>query len=123
MADDAKRSFERGSLCTVRNPETIADGARTSYLGRYTFPIIREKVDGFVTVSEREIARAVLLCFERLGMVVEPTGVLGLAGLLRAASLDEPLGERVGVIISGGNVDLDRLGEIRALAGDEDDAA
>ena len=116
VADDAKRSFESGVLHTVHNPPTIADGTRTPFVGRYTFPIILERVDEIMTVSEREIARALLFCFDTLKIVVEPSGALGVAGAIRAAAASRPLGQRVGVIISGGNIDLDRLPGIRALA-------
>jgi len=112
LADDATRSFRDGVLRTVRNPPTIADGTRTPYLGRYTFPIIRRHVDGMITVSEADIARATLYCLETLRLVVEPSGALGLAAALRHA---EP-GCRVGVIISGGNLDLGAIPELRRLA-------
>lgn len=116
-ADDAARSFRDGKLHTVGNPPTIADGVRTPYLGAYTFAIISARVSDFVTVSEQEIAAAMRLCMERLKLVVEPTGAVGLAGLLKLArqSPEEVRGKRVGVIISGGNVDLERIPEILAL--------
>lgn len=112
LADDAARSFSAGTLHTVNNPPTIADGARTPYLGRYTFPLVRNHVDEMVTVSEAEIARAVLLCIETLKLVVEPSGALAVAGAIKRVSP----GARVGVFVSGGNIDLDRLPEIRAIA-------
>lgn len=115
LADDAKRSFESGVLHVVNNPPTIADGTRTPYMGRYTLPIALERVDEIMTVSEREIARAVLLCFETLRIVVEPSGVLGIAGAIRSAR-DAGL-KKVAAIVSGGNIDLDRLPEIRAISG------
>lgn len=105
LADDATRSFRAGRLHTVSNPSTIADGARTPYLGRYTFPLILRHVDGMITVSEREIATACLLLIERLKLVVEPTGALGLAGLMQRAARDEFGFRRAGVVISGGNLD------------------
>lgn len=111
-ADDAARSFRSGVLHTVRNPDTIADGTRTPSLGRYTFPLVLEHVDRFVTVEEDEIVAAMRLAMDRLKLVVEPSGVLGLAGLFRLAH-EEPgfvAGRRVGVVLSGGNVDLDALG-------------
>ena len=108
LADDATRSFRDGVLRTVRNPPTIADGARTPYLGRYTFAIVRALVDDMMTVSESEIASAMGLLMERLRVVVEPTGALATAGAIRAAreQAEGLAGSRVGVIISGGNVDL-----------------
>lgn len=113
-ADDATRSFRTGRLHTVRNPDTIADGARTPFLGRYTFALVREHADEMLTVTEREIAFAMGLLMERLRVVVEPTGALAGAGALRLARerASELRGSRAGVIISGGNVDL---GQIPAL--------
>lgn len=111
-ADDATRSFADGVLRTVHNPDTIADGARTPYLGRYTFPLILERVDRMTTVSDAELARWTLFCLERLRIVVEPSGVLGLS----AAARDRRPG-RIGVIVTGGNLDLDSLESLRRLAG------
>ncbi|MBL0715802.1 MAG: threo-3-hydroxy-L-aspartate ammonia-lyase [Desulfosarcina sp.] len=102
LADDAARSFRTGVLQTVHNPPTIADGTRTPSLGKLTFPLIRENVDAFATVSEAAIMAAVRFLFYRLKLVVEPSGALGLAALLSGAV--KPRG-RVGVIISGGNID------------------
>jgi threo-3-hydroxy-L-aspartate ammonia-lyase len=102
--DDATRSFHTGTLQTVRNPDTIADGARTPSLGTLTFPLVRANVDDMVTVTDDELIAAMRFVWERLKLVVEPTGVLGLA-----AALSEDLdfaGRRVGVILSGGNIDL-----------------
>lgn len=112
LADDATRSFHDRVLRTVKNPETIADGARTPSLGRYTFPLVLEHVDEMVTVSEQEIIDAMRLAWERMKLVIEPTGALALAGLLKDAL---PTREsRVGVVISGGNVDVTSVGEIFA---------
>jgi threonine dehydratase len=102
LADDATRSYYSGTLQTVKNPPTIADGTRTPSLGRITFPLVRGFVDAMATVSEESIVEAVRLLFFRLKIVVEPSGVLGLAALMTGAV--EPRG-RVGVILSGGNVD------------------
>jgi len=102
LADDATRSFRTGTLQTVHNPPTIADGTRTPSLGRITFPLIQRWVDDMATVSEAAIVEAVRFCFERLKLVVEPSGALGLAALLAGAV---PAKGRVGVILSGGNVD------------------
>ena len=111
-ADDAARSFRSGVLHTVRNPQTIADGTRTPSLGQHTFPLVLEHVDRFVTVEEDEIVSAMRLAMDRLKLVVEPSGVLGLAGLFRLAHEEPGLvaGRRVGVVLSGGNVDLESLG-------------
>jgi threonine dehydratase len=108
-ADDATRSFHSGTLQTVHNPQTIADGTRTTSLGQITFPLVRRYVDDMCTVSEAAIAEAVRFCFARLKIVVEPSGVLGLAALLSGAF--EARG-RVGVILSGGNIDAVMMGRI-----------
>ena len=104
--DDATRSFRSGELQTVENPDTVADGARTPYLGDVTFPLVLEHVDDMVTVPDDALVRAMHLLWERMKMVVEPTGALGTAALLDGAVSAE--GERVGVVVSGGNVDLSR---------------
>jgi threo-3-hydroxy-L-aspartate ammonia-lyase len=104
LADDATRSFRTGTLQSVRNPPTIADGLRTPSLGRYTWPIVRQRVAQMVTVSEREIVIAMRFLWERMKLVVEPSGAVALAALLHRQDLREY--PRVGVIVSGGNVDL-----------------
>ena len=114
--DDAGRSFRARRLHTVRNPATIADGARTPYLGRHTFPLVLGHVDEFATVSDRELAAGMRLLLERLKILAEPTGVLGLAGLLAARKRGVSVGARVGVIVSGGNIDLHELPGVLALA-------
>lgn len=102
--DDATRSFRTGVLQRVDNPKTIADGARTPSLGTLTFPLVRGQVDDMATVSDAELVRAMRFVWERLKLVVEPTGVLGLAAALSGRV--DVQGKRVGVILSGGNVDL-----------------
>lgn len=102
LADDATSSFYSGKLHTVRNPPTIADGTRTPCLGEITFPLVLQHVDGMKTVSENAIMEAVRFLFYRMKLVVEPSGVLGLAALLSQAV--EARG-RVGIILSGGNID------------------
>jgi len=104
LADDATRSFHSGHLQTVHNPDTIADGARTPSLGSITFPLILRYVDAMVTVSEDAIRKAMHFLWERMKLVVEPTGALALAALLDG-TVSVPRA-RVGVLISGGNVDL-----------------
>jgi threo-3-hydroxy-L-aspartate ammonia-lyase len=103
-ADDATRSFRSGTLHSVTNPSTIADGARTPSLGTLTFPLVCRNVDDMTTVSDDDLVRAMRLVWERMKLVVEPTGVLGLAAAL--ARRVDATGRRVGVILSGGNVDL-----------------
>jgi threonine dehydratase len=102
--DDATRSFVTRTLQTVHNPATIADGARTPCLGKLTFPLVLENVDGMLTVSDDELVAAMRLLWERMKLVVEPTGALGLAAALSGRV--DLAGKRVGVILSGGNVDL-----------------
>ncbi len=106
LADDATRSFHTGKLQTVKNPPTIADGTRTPSLGRITFPLVCRYVDDMVTVSEAAIVEAVRFLFFRMKLVVEPSGALGVAALLSTKIL--PQG-RVGVILSGGNMDASTL--------------
>jgi threonine dehydratase len=114
LADDATRSFRTGVLQTVSNPLTIADGARTPSLGTLTFPLVRQNVDDMATVSDDDLVRAMRFVWERMKLVVEPTGVLGLAAAL--AGKVDVAGKRVGVILSGGNVDLGFAADlIRAL--------
>jgi threonine dehydratase len=102
--DDATRSFRSGVLETVKNPRTIADGARTPSLGRLTFPLVQGNVDDMVTVSDDDLVHSMRFLWERMKLIVEPTGALGLAAALRGRI--EVKGRRVGVILSGGNVDL-----------------
>jgi len=102
--DDATRSFRSGVLQSCHNPDTIADGARTHSLGKITFPLVRRYVHDMATVTDPELLRAMLYLWERMKIVVEPTGALGAAGLFEAKA--DVRGGRVGVIISGGNVDL-----------------
>lgn len=111
-ADDATRSFRTGTLQTVHNPDTIADGARTPYLGDLTFPLVLKHVDDMVTVSEDAIIRAMRFLWERMKMVVEPTGALATAAVLDGVVNAE--GKRVGAVISGGNVDLERAFQLFA---------
>jgi threonine dehydratase len=102
LADDATRSFRTGRLHTVRNPATMADGTRTSSLGKITFPLVLQYVSDMATVSESAIAEAVRFLFHRMKLVVEPSGALGVAALL---SRSVTPGGRIGIIVSGGNID------------------
>lgn len=112
QADDATRSFYSNTLQTVVNPQTIADGARTACLGQLTFPLILHYVHDMVTVSEAAIGRSLLFLWERLKIVVEPTGALAATALLEGI-VAQP-GARIGVIISGGNVDLQQASKLFA---------
>lgn len=110
QADDATRSFHTKTLQTVDNPDTIADGARTPSLGKLTFPLVLHYVDDMVTVSEEAILRTMFFLWERLKIVVEPTGVLAATALLDGV-VKMP-NARIGVIISGGNVDLKQVTQL-----------
>ncbi len=109
-ADDATRSFYSKTLHKCHNPDTIADGARTPSLGQFTFPLVLNYVDDMITVSEDAIRRTLTFLWERLKIVVEPTGTLAAAALLEGR-ITAP-GKRIGVIISGGNVDLTKLPQL-----------
>ena len=105
--DDVTRSFKTKTLQSCHNPDTIADGARTHSAGDITFPLILRYVQGMLTVNDTELARTMFWMWERMKIVVEPTGALAAAALLEG-KLDAAAirGKRIGVIISGGNVDL-----------------
>ncbi|TVQ32043.1 MAG: threo-3-hydroxy-L-aspartate ammonia-lyase [Phycisphaeraceae bacterium] len=113
--DDGVRSFKTRELQRVANPQTIADGAKTPSLGRINFPIILEHVDDMVSVSDAQIVSAMRVLWERMKLVVEPTGALATAALLEGV-VPAPRGGRIGVVLSGGNVDLARVGELFAGA-------
>ena len=104
LADDATRSFRTGTVQSVRNPPTIADGLRTPALGRITFPLVRGHVADMRTVTEAGIVEAMRFLWTRMKIVVEPSGAVPLAALL--ADPDAFRGMRIGIIVSGGNVDL-----------------
>ena len=111
--DDGNRSFRSGTLQTVKNPQTIADGARTPSLGQLTFPIIRALVADMMTATDAELVAAMRFAWERMKVVVEPTGVLGLAAVMNG----RVAGRRIGIVLSGGNVDVTAIG--RLFAGSE----
>jgi threonine dehydratase len=105
-ADDAHRSFLAGRIIPVQNPDTVADGLRTS-LGDLTFPVIRRYVKEIMTVSEEGIIEAMRLVWERMKIIIEPSAAVPLGALLIKGK--DLSGKRVGIILTGGNVDLDRL--------------
>ena len=102
--DDGLRAFRSGKLETISFPNTIADGARTMCLGKLTFSIIQRNVHDFLTVTDEELLKWMFFLWERMKMVVEPTGALAAAALLQGKI--DAKGQKVGVVISGGNVDL-----------------
>jgi len=105
--DDTRQSLARGERVSIPVPETIADGQQTTAPGKLTFPIIQQRVDQVVTVSDAEIVAAMRFAFERLKLVLEPSGACAFAAVL-TGKLDIR-GGRVGVTLSGGNVDLGRF--------------
>jgi len=105
-ADDAYRSLKAGRIIPMEDPRTIADGLRSS-LGQHTFPILQERVSAVVTVPESTIITAMRRLWERMKIVVEPSAAVALGALMEAP--ERFAGKRVGVILSGGNVDLDHL--------------
>jgi len=96
-----------GHIVRIDTPQTIADGAQTQYLGQLTFPIIQREVADIVTVSDAQLVECMTFFAERMKMIVEPTGCLSFAAARRLR--DEIAGKRVGIIVSGGNVDVQRF--------------
>jgi threo-3-hydroxy-L-aspartate ammonia-lyase len=111
---DVQQSLATGHRVKIDVPRTIADGAQTQQVGRITFDIIRQAVDGIFTASDPQLVECMRFYAERMKMVVEPTGCLSLAGA-RASGL-ELKSSRVGILISGGNVDLSRLMQLIGAA-------
>ncbi len=110
--NDGQQSLRRGERVHIPVPETIADGAQTQQLGELTFPVIRDRVTDILTVEDAALVDGMRLLAENIKLVVEPTGCLGFAA---ARSMRDALqGKRVGIILSGGNVDLQRLAQLTA---------
>ncbi len=107
-ADDAARSKQAGEIIPLSNPDTIADGLVTS-LGELTWPVLRDRVEAIVTVSEAEIIAAMRLAWERGKLLIEPSAAVALAAVLQDSFRSLRGIKRVGVVLSGGNVDLDQL--------------
>lgn len=112
--NDGQRSFQTGSIVHIDTPATIADGAQTQHLGNYTFPIIRDKVTDILTVSDAQLVASMKFFMQRMKMVVEPTGCLGLAALRQLGERFK--GQRVGIIVTGGNVDIARYAALLSEA-------
>jgi len=110
--NDGQQSFRSGSIVHIDTPKTIADGAQTQHLGSLTFPIIKRDVDDILTVSDAELVDAMRFFASRMKIVVEPTGCLGFAAARKMK--DQLRGKRVGVLISGGNVDIERFATLLA---------
>jgi threo-3-hydroxy-L-aspartate ammonia-lyase len=105
--NDGQRSFRSGAIVHIDTPRTIADGAQTQHLGNLTFPIIRRDVDDILTVSDAQLVERMAFAVTRMKLVIEPTGCLGFAAAL--AMKEQLKGQRVGILVSGGNVDLARF--------------
>jgi threonine dehydratase len=110
-ANDTWLSFERGERVSIAPPPTIADGIRNLSPGVLTFPILRRNVDGILLVSDAEIAEAVRFLLFRCKLLVEPTGAVSLAAVI-AGKVPIPAGARIGVVLSGGNVDPEVLARL-----------
>jgi threonine dehydratase len=110
--NDGQQSVAAGRIIRIPVPTSIADGALTPHLGEHTFPIIREKVQAIVTVSDAQLVETMRLFAERLKLIVEPTGCLAAAAVL-SGGFHRP-GERIGVLLSGGNIDLKRFAQLVA---------
>lgn len=110
--NDGQRSFRSGKIVHIDTPKTIADGAQTQHLGNITFPIIQQNVNDILTVSDDELVASMKFIAERMKIVVEPTGCLGFAAA--RARKAELRGKKIGIIISGGNVDISRYSEFLA---------
>ena len=108
--NDGQRSFRQGEIVHIDTPQTIADGAQTQHLGHLTFPIISGAVDDILTASDGELVQCMAFLASRMKLVVEPTGCLGFAAARKEKS--RLRGKRVGVLVSGGNVDLERLASL-----------
>ena len=108
--NDAQQSLRRGEIVHIEVPKTIADGAQTPHVGELTFQIIRREVDDIVTATDEQLVEAMRFFAERMKLVVEPTGCLGFAGARHAGLPIQ--GQRVGVLLSGGNIDLPRYSEL-----------
>lgn len=110
--NDGQQSFRSGKIVHIDTPKTIADGAQTQHLGNITFPIIQRNVHDILTVSDDELVASMKFIAERMKIVVEPTGCLGFAAA--RARKAELCGKKIGIIISGGNVDISRYSEFLA---------
>ncbi|MGJ3700714.1 threo-3-hydroxy-L-aspartate ammonia-lyase [Variovorax sp. AFSI2.2] len=110
--NDGQQSLRAGKIVHIDTPKTIADGAQTQHLGEYTFGIIRRDVDDIFTVTDAQLVEAMRFFAERMKIVVEPTGCLAFAGAIAAGKAIA--GQRVGIVVSGGNVDLARYAALLA---------
>ena len=110
--NDGQQSLRAGKIVHIETPKTIADGAQTQHLGEYTFGIIKRDVDDIFTDTDEQLVEAMRFFAERMKIVVEPTGCLAFAGAIAAGKAIA--GQRVGIVVSGGNVDLSRYAALLA---------
>ncbi|SNS82642.1 threonine dehydratase [Streptosporangium subroseum] len=110
--NDGQRSLRQGAIVHIDTPKTIADGAQTQHLGTHTFDIIRRDVNDILTVTDTELVECMRIFGSVMKIVVEPTGCLGFAAVRKLAA--QLRGRRIGVIVSGGNIDLDRFASLTA---------
>ncbi|WP_132495948.1 threo-3-hydroxy-L-aspartate ammonia-lyase [Providencia alcalifaciens] len=108
--NDAQQSFRSGKIVHIDTPKTIADGAQTQHVGNYTFELIRQNVDDILTVTDAQLVGRMKFYAERMKIIVEPTGCLSFAAALKMK--EQLRGKRIGIIISGGNVDIKRFAEL-----------
>jgi threo-3-hydroxy-L-aspartate ammonia-lyase len=113
--NDGQQSFRSGQIVRIATPATIADGAQTQFLGQHTFPIIRELVDDILTVTDAELVETMSFLAGRMKIFVEPTGCLAAAAVLSGKL--PVAGKRVGIVLSGGNVDVARFAELVGSGG------
>ncbi|HZE90800.1 MAG TPA: threo-3-hydroxy-L-aspartate ammonia-lyase [Rhizobacter sp.] len=105
--NDGQQSLRSGHIVHIETPKTIADGAQTQHLGNFTFPIIRRDVNDILTASDADLVECMRFAAQRMKLVIEPTGCLGFAAAKQLKSVLQ--GKRVGILISGGNVDMERF--------------
>jgi threonine dehydratase len=110
--NDGQQSFRSGAIVHIDTPKTIADGAQTQHLGKHTFPIIQRDVTDVLTATDDQLVDCMRFAATRMKLVIEPTGCLGFAGAWQMAP--QLQGKRIGVLVSGGNVDLARFCELLA---------
>ncbi|MDT3250900.1 threo-3-hydroxy-L-aspartate ammonia-lyase [Serratia sp. root2] len=115
--NDVQQAFRSGHPVRIPVPKTIADGAQTQQVGTLTFPIIQQYVEDILTVTDAQLCRQMRFFMERMKMVVEPTGCLAAAAAMN--SLLDLRGKKVGVIVSGGNVDVDKIAQYLAIGAQE----
>ena len=112
--NDGQQSFRSGQIVHIDTPDTIADGAQTQHMGTYTFPVILQRVDDILTVNDGALVEAMKFFAGRMKILVEPTGCLAAAALF--SQKIDLRGKKVGVVISGGNLDLMRFAALLQAA-------